>query len=212
MNLKYFYWFFPKAFSPSFCNKIIELGKTRVADEAVTGGMERDLKKDPLTKKEVVFKKKIRRSKVAWLTEPWLYKELAHFLNLANQNAGWNFQHDWFEDVQFTYYGKGDHYDWHIDEWDQAYSHSEKNHVNLRGKIRKLSMTINLSDPNDYKGGDFMIGMPTSTNRSAFRKVEEVKPQGSVLVFPSFLWHKVAPVRKGKRYSLVVWTCGKPWK
>ena len=79
MNLKYFYWFFPKAFSPSFCNKIIELGKTRVADEAVTGGMERDLKKDPLTKKEVAFKKKIRSLKWHGLLNPGYIKNLPIF-------------------------------------------------------------------------------------------------------------------------------------
>ena len=40
----------------------------------------------------------------------------------------------------------------------------------------------------------------------------EIRPQGSVIVFPSFVWHRVTPVTKGTRYSLVLWTCGQPFR
>lgn len=81
-------------------------------------------------------------------------------------------------------------------------------------KIRKLSMSICLSDSSDYQGGDFKILVqeekdPIKVNEFT---IEELKPQGSIIVFPSDQYHCVNPITKGTRYSLVVWCLGKPFQ
>ena len=80
--------------------------------------------------------------------------------------------------------------------------------------MRKLSVTVSLSDPKNYKGGDlqFDLSNPKQKNKRIITTIENIKPQGSIVVFPSFLWHRVTPVTKGTRYSLVIWSLGKPWK
>jgi len=82
------------------------------------------------------------------------------------------------------------------------------------GKIRKLSVTVSLSDNKDYKGGElqFYLNSPKLKEKDKIKICEEVKTQGSIVVFPSHLWHRVTPVTKGTRYSLVMWNLGLPWK
>jgi PKHD-type hydroxylase len=79
------------------------------------------------------------------------------------------------------------------------------------GKIRKISMTINLNEPGDYDGGNLKFDFGHHADRR-FHEVEEIRPQGSIIVFPSFLDHCVTPLTRGTRYSLVLWTVGEPWK
>ena len=133
------------------------------------------------------------------------------FTSTANKNANWNIEINWNEDMQFTTYTKAGHYDWHMDQFDQPYDKSS--HKNLIGKIRKLSCIINLSNPKTYEGGDLYVANDNfiSHKRDVIR-VSDFKNQGSVIVFPSFLFHKVSPLKKGKRYSLVNWSIGYPWK
>ena len=72
-------------------------------------------------------------------------------------------------------------------------------------------MTINLSDPNNYEGGDLKIDTKDLSEESV-HTLTQIKPQGSLVVFPSYLYHQVTPVTKGTRYSLVVWCLGKPFR
>jgi len=81
----------------------------------------------------------------------------------------------------------------------------------LIGKTRKLSLTLQLSDPKDYSGGELEFDMTVNKNKP-YREVLKNKPQGTIVVFPSFIEHRVKPVKKGIRYSLVNWSCGQPWK
>ena len=80
------------------------------------------------------------------------------------------------------------------------------------GKIRKISMTINLTEPDDYKGGDLKFDFGPHAGRGRFKTCKEIRPRGSVIVFPSFLHHQVTPVTEGTRYSLVLWNLGKPFR
>ena len=74
-------------------------------------------------------------------------------------------------------------------------------------------MTCSLSDPKDYEGGEFEFKMQDDKNGDGYNKIcDEIIPKGSIVVFPSFIYHRVKPVTKGNRYSLVVWNCGKLWK
>ena len=82
------------------------------------------------------------------------------------------------------------------------------------GKIRKLSVTVSLSDPKEYKGGELEFDYKNSNpnQKNKLIKCTEILPKGSLVVFPSFVWHRVCPVKSGERYSLVVWNLGWPFK
>jgi len=80
---------------------------------------------------------------------------------------------------------------------------------------RKLSMIVQLSKPENYVGGDLRFnlrGLDGVNSDSVMSPPPEFKQQGSIVIFPSFLWHKVEPITSGKRYSLVMWTLGENWK
>ena len=68
-----------------------------------------------------------------------------------------------------------------------------------------------LSDPKDFKGGDLEFYQYNPALKDNIVKCDMLKKQGSFIVFPSYLWHRVLPVTKGTRYSLVAWNCGLPW-
>ena len=82
------------------------------------------------------------------------------------------------------------------------------------GKIRKLSVTCSLTDPKKYKGGEleFNFNRPNQKKKYNIKKCIEILPKGSIVVFPSFVWHRVCPVTKGTRNSLVIWNIGWPFK
>ena len=78
-------------------------------------------------------------------------------------------------------------------------------------------MTLQLTDGSEYEGGelefDFRNYNPNMRDESKhLRKAQEILSKGSIIVFPSFLWHRVKPVTKGVRYSLVMWSLGYPFK
>ena len=206
MNLEYYYWYFKSAIPPKICDDIIEYGKSQQEQIALTG--EHDPEKDSEQNIKNIFKK--RKSNIVWMDDPWIYKEIQPYVNTANINAGWNFQWDRSESCQFTKYKLNQFYDWHCDSWVKPYDKPESPD---HGKIRKLSVTVSLSDDTDYEGGDFEFDFRnTDSGSNQPRLCKEIRPKGSVVVFPSFVWHRVKPVTSGTRYSLVIWNLGKPWK
>ena len=207
MNLEYYYWYFQSAIPPKICDDIIKYGKSQQEQIALTG----DYKPDSVSKDDIKDVSKKRKSNVVWMDDPWIYKEIHPFIHAANQNAGWNFQWDFSESCQFTKYKLNQFYDWHCDSWNKPYD--KPNEPNSHGKIRKLSVTVSLSDETEYEGGDFEFDMRNTYNGSNEPYVcNEIKPKGSIVVFPSFVWHRVKPVTSGTRYSLVIWNLGQPWK
>jgi PKHD-type hydroxylase len=214
MNLHNHYYYFKSALSHKFCDDVIAYGKKQQEEIAVTGniGQKRDLKTNPLSKKEITDLKKKRNSNIVWMNDRWIYDQIQPYIHEANKNAGWNFEWDWSESCQFTKYGKGQYYGWHCDSWEHPYNNP--NDLNSNGKIRKLSVTCTLSDPSEYSGGEleFNLNNPEKTNKKNIVKCKEILPKGSICVFPSFVWHRVCPVKKGTRYSLVIWNLGYPFK
>jgi PKHD-type hydroxylase len=213
MNLKNYYYYYEAALSPKFCEDVIELGKKYQAQMAVTGGSEG--KKDKLTAKEVNNIQQKRKSEVVWLNDKWIYNEIHPFLRDANEQAGWNFEWSFSESAQFTKYGIGQYYGWHCDSWEEPYNTPQDS--NTHGKIRKLSITVSLNDPKEYEGGnlqfDFRNQIDWERNKDAqIHTCTQIRPRGSIIVFPSFVWHRVSPVVRGTRYSLVMWNLGQPWK
>jgi len=210
MNLTNYYWYFQSAIPEHICDDIVRYGKSIQDEMAVTGGYG-----DPkrLDKNQLKDLKKKRNSDIVWMSDKWIYNEIHPFVRSANVQAGWNFEWDFSESCQFTKYTKGQFYDWHCDSWNKPYIRENSNAPD-HGKIRKLSVTVTLSDPKDYKGGelefDFRQNDPDKPNKKI--KCKEILPKGSLIVFPSFVWHRVCPVTKGERNSLVIWNLGYPFR
>ena len=212
MNLSNYYWYFTGVLTPKFCDDIIAYANQQKEVMALTGGYG-DKK---LNKQEVLDLKRKRNSDLVWLSEPWIYKELHPYVRMANKNAGWNFQWDRSEPCQFTKYKLNQYYDWHNDPWSTPYKRKNINDPD-NGRIRKLSMTCQLTDGSEYTGGelefDFRDYDPHMRDESKhIRSVPEILPKGSIVIFPSHLCHRVKPVTRGTRYSLVVWHLGYPFK
>lgn len=140
-----------------------------------------------------------RKSKVRWVhNEPHLVELLLHFVHEANDRAfNVDIYHEMSE-MQFTEYqaSYGGKYDWHHDV----------NWVNDKNYDRKLSMVVQLSEPDAYEGGTFEF------NEVENPIAEDWMQQGSILIFPSYLRHRVTEVTKGVRYSLVSWVRGPRWR
>ena len=146
MNIENYYWYFQSAIPNRICDDIARYGKQLQDEMAVTGGL--GAKK--LNQKQIKDLKKKRDSNIVWINDRWVYKEIQPYVNEANKNAGWNFQWDWSESCQFTKYEKGQFYDWHCDSWDKPYFNKNQPQDPQNGKIRKLSVTVTLSDPKEY--------------------------------------------------------------
>tara|TARA_R100001480_G_scaffold49270_1_gene62452 strand:- start:183 stop:815 length:633 start_codon:yes stop_codon:yes gene_type:complete len=210
MNISNHYWYFKSAIPSRICDDIIKHGLSQAETMARTG----DYGDKELSKDQIKDMKRKRNSDLVWLNDTWIYKEIHPYLIEANKNAGWNFQWDRSEACQFTKYKLNQYYDWHCDSWDKPY---DKPNTPEHGKIRKLSMTCQLTDGSEYRGGelefDFRNYDPHMRDESKHLvKVKEILPKGSIVVFPSHVWHRVKPVTSGTRYSLVVWSIGDPFK
>ena len=143
-----------------------------------------------------------RVSNIRWLNRDYkLWNDIAgeidYYFHEANREY-YGFDVWKVRDVQFTEYEVGAHYNWHTDiDWSCVMAHH-----------RKISMTIQLSSPEDYTGGDFIL----DPHSDAKPDPVEIKEQGTILTFPSFVRHKVEPVTSGKRYCLVCWIEGPCFK
>ena len=204
------FWYFKSALTPKFCDDVIKYGLSKNEEMAQTGNI-----KKKLNKEEIKTMKQVRNSDIAWLDDLWIYKEIHPYVDKANEKAGWNFQWDFSESCQFTKYKLNQYYDWHCDSYSKPFN--QPNNINKHGKIRKLSVTCQLTDGSEYEGGelefDFRDYDPSKRDESKHLiKAKEILPKGSIVVFPSHLWHRVKPVRKGIRYSLVLWNIGYPFK
>jgi len=211
MILKNNYWWFKSVIKESVCDDIVNYAKTLKDEMATTGKIDdfSDINIEDINVKDL---KKTRDSNVTFINKSWIYELIIPYIDLANKNADWNFDWDFLEECQFTKYKKGQHYDWHQDSFDEPYN--KPNDPKEHGKVRKLSVTLNLSDPKDYTGGelefDFNDGGPIADSKRYLCK--DILPKGSMVVFPSHVWHRVKPVTSGERNSLVIWNLGYPFK
>jgi PKHD-type hydroxylase len=197
------FWYFKSALSSKFCDEVVKYALSKPEMMGITGIRD----KKNLSKKEIWEIKRKRNSDVIWLDDPWIMKEIQPFVHIANVNAGWNFKWDASESCQFTKYKINQFYDWHIDTFKPLKNNRQ----------RKISMTCQLTDGSEYEGGelqfDFRDYSPNLRDESNHLvTVKEILPKGTIVVFPSFLWHRVQPVTKGTRYSLVMWNLGESFK
>lgn len=117
------------------------------------------------------------------------------YIVMANSEC-FGFDLNGFREFQIAEYREGGHYNEHFDM-----------RMDNRASVRKLGITVQLSDSKEYSGGEFMFSEDIGTPNQ-----EIIKQKGTVIVFPSFLYHKVMPVGRGKRYSLVGWYEGSNWR
>ena len=153
-------------------------------------------KKQPTEKGRVEFGTKVRVSTIRWLPfnimQP-VYDDINIFIQKTNRNYfGFN-DIQITEPAQFSEYQKDEFYTWHTDI---------SLNMELEPPVRKLSMTLLLNDPNEFEGGNLEI---------ASHNLLPMK-QGHAAIFASFLQHRVTPVTRGIRKSLVMWFGGEPLK
>ena len=197
MRLFNSYYYFEGALSEDSCKTLLDLSGE---------------KKEGLIENGKVPPSNIRKSKISWTNDPLIYDMITPYIYQANKDAGWNFDVDWFETAQISEYKKGHHYNWHQDCYSKPYN--GENHPNFHNKIRKLSVTVSLSHGEDYTGGDLEFGINPSpkTNKWEIFTEKRARTKGSIIVFPSHIWHRVTPVKTGIRNSLVIWSLGYPFK
>jgi len=173
-------------FDKSFCEKIIQLGDQQKLELAkVKDGNQLN-----------------RNSYVNWIKDESLVKQITPIINESNEKSNWNFLLRKFEPLQYTVYDVKNHYDWHIDTHEKPYEDK---------LTRKLSFTICLND--DYTGGDFEMCIPhPSHSKNKYFRFNKVFKQGTIIVFPSHIWHKVHPIISGTRKVLVGWVVGTSFK
>jgi len=140
----------------------------------------------------------IRRSKLNWLSKnnenSWVFENLAHVVSSLNASF-FRFDLTGFgEKLQLTNYNESEQgmYTWHQDFGNE-------------GPSRKLSLVLQLSEPDDYEGGELQL-----LNSKTPTCIE--KKRGLITVFPSWTLHQVTPVTKGNRQTLVTWVSGTPFK
>jgi len=136
----------------------------------------------------------IRSCTVRWIEDEWLQALLWPYVKDANER-GFGIDVDNQAEMQLTEYTaeQNAHYDWHHDvQWN---GQSDLD--------RKISITVQLSEAHDYEGGDFEFD-ELKTNA-------DFRSKGTVLVFPSYLRHKIHPITSGTRRALVAWFFGPRW-
>ncbi len=180
-----------------FCGEIIAAAQSLDFDQKTTLGSQ-DSERLDTVHRDVRFGFFRDREKFKQL-----YHTFSECLKMANQEH-WKFHLTEMETLQYSEYGPGHHFEWHLDQFTKPFEGQPYD-----GLTRKLSMTIQLSSDDEYDGGDFEIRDYCNYNRIVSEP--EARKFGSVIVFPSFIEHRVAPVTRGVRRSLVGWALGPPF-
>jgi len=186
--------YFKSHFSAEQCDKIVETILSRPAKDAEIG----------IGNSAIGLDTSFRKSQIRFVSRgdselDYLFDDLWKLAIIANEK--------WF-DVQIS---KLDYLQ--VAEYDSAYKGEYKTHHDIfymNGDPyyhRKLSCIIQLSDPTQYKGGDL-----TFVDVQHYPNVEDLRQQGTVIFFPSFVRHAALPVEEGMRYSVAAWFDGPKWR
>lgn len=140
---------------------------------------------------------KIRDSDISWLhpskESDWVFHKFHNLVGDVNHDV-FMYDIDGFEAFQYTKYKNNQHYTWHFDAFTE-YSTWE----------RRISASIILTEPDKYEGGVLQV----VTNGNIENPISFKPSAGSVVFFASWMSHRVTPVQKGVRKSLVAWIMGK---
>jgi hypothetical protein len=168
---------------------------------------------------------KQRKSKNSWIySSYWLAGYIWFYIDRINEE---NFRYDLTgidnDAIQYTQYGEGEFYNWHVDSsFKDLYefsstkaSSASESMQEIKSKeflkantesVRKLSFTVQLSDPDSYEGGDVQMMDDSNLLYTVPRE------RGTIVVFDSRTKHRVRKVTKGVRRSLVGWCVGPRWR
>ena len=178
--VNYTYWKWEGVLTPEFCRAALE------QLDWATSGTATVNTQNPIVNTE------LRRTDIIWQPAMQPLGCIARtYIEVANQSAEWNYILGGQEDTQITRYKSIDEgfYDWHMD------STRPEN-----GIQRKLTCVILLNDSSEFEGGELQL--------KAYEGENMLIKQGSIIVFPSFIEHRVTPVTKGVRYTAVTWATG----
>jgi len=204
------WYYFIGALDKNTCNKIRNVAKD-MWGPSLTNTIKdiTDEERKIGTKRIPVIDKTKRTSELAWTTDKWIYDIVLSYMEEANELAGWKYDIRAAEMMQISRYKKDEFFGFHKDGMgDHLSVYDRPDNKHIHGYVRKLSMTVLLNS--NYEGGEFQF--------AAYQKGEctidtpEFNKTGSIIVFPSDMEHRVAPVTKGIRYSLVTWFLGPPFK
>lgn len=175
-----------KYFLPHEVDSIIRMWKEETKmDGDLTSGIE-NTKGDDL-----------RQSDLNWLVpnhdNAWIFRKLGDLATQINYERYGYDLYGFQEELQLARYSEGHFFDWHGDFGPAGASN------------RKLSVSVQLTDPDEYEGGDLEFMINT-------KKVKAQRGLGTVIIFPSFVMHRVTPITKGARHSLVGWVSGPPFR
>lgn len=185
-NRPVLYWHWDSVISKELCEYIIKNTQWKNKEEgAFTSDSKKGYTQDHCIRKtEIVFDAPLSIAECI----------LRSYITVANKSANWNYALTDIQRIQIGRYIDGGHY---------AY-HKDTELPNNQKIVRKLSAVLFLSDTKDYEGGIF-----------EFKELEgqiDKMPQGSIIVFPSYVEHRVTPVTSGERHTAVAWAIGPAFK
>lgn len=153
-----------------------------------------------------------RDSKVSWISENyWVSGLLWHYIMVANRNFGYDIS-GWDQgSLQYTSYKPGQYYHWHRDDGvttlpSKTGDKAEDFILDNTSTVRKLSVTVQLSSWEDYKGGE--VQFIDDSGNTFFAP----KERGTIIVFDSRVKHRCRKVVEGERKSIVGWVVGPRWR
>ena len=195
------FYIFPRAIPKKECKRLLKyclknsnFEDASVINEGYSDSGEEDIEERSRKDHEM------RKTAVSFITDKEnLMNELVWgFIRQANKEY-FKYKLDYFQAIQFARYRDGGHYDWHQDSSSQ----------DLSTECRKLSLTFSLTDDSEYEGGLLQFYHGDKPYDDKDHDIErDIKSVGTVIVFDSRDWHRVTPVTKGTRYSIVCWTVG----
>ena len=139
-----------------------------------------------------IMNKEVRNTEEMIYTDEKMLSKIKMVLELSNIST-YHYNIQEMSSVKLLKYGVGGRYKWHTDCGAKETS------------TRKLTAIIQLSDENDYQGGDLEFGITDKTGQNNYTATRK---QGSIIIFPAFLSHRVTPITEGKRYSMLSWMLG----
>ena len=203
------FYIFPEVLSKQECNKYLAYcllnSDLKPAGTIKSGNPDTvpwdiQVEEDEGKRDDQIFDDEVRKTDVSFISDREnLMNELVWgFIRQANAEF-FKYKLEYFQAIQFARYQDGGHYDWHQDASPQ----------DLANEGRKLSLTFSLTDDTEYDGGLLQFYNGDKPYDDKDHDVErDIKSVGTVIVFDSRDWHRVTPVTKGVRYSIVCWTVG----
>jgi len=177
--------------TPTQCQKLIQLGQAqpKLKGETLTGKVNHTHRKNTIS--WIPFDK---AQEIYGIIYNWMERTNINFFGFENMRAT--------EPGQYAEYSKGDFYDWHMDI-----------PLDMRQmpQVRKISMSLLLNDPKEFKGGELEIFTGTLDTDDSDDSIQKLK-QGQLIFFASFVLHRIRPILEGNRKALIMWFGGTPFK